>query len=105
MDNTFLPLLQRRGGTKDVRLITALSPLEGKGDFCYNAIVSKRKDRERVRTTGTVMRDGKLVKNNEVDKVKGQKVLNQELARVEFRKALTVIGGRLFGVRPRRQGD
>jgi len=64
--------------------------------------MGKRKDRERARETGMVMRDGKLVYIKDIEGEKREKSHQQELARVELHQALTVIGSRLFRVRPKR---
>ena len=52
-----------------------------------------------------VMRGGKLVHIYDLEEEKRAKTSQQELAQVELHQALTVIGGRLFGVKKRRYGE
>ncbi len=58
--------------------------------------MSKRRDKERAEK-GVLFRNGRLVPEAQAEEEKGKMSLIQ--AQVEFSKALTVIGGRLFGVR------
>lgn len=60
--------------------------------------MSKRRDRERTEK-GMLFRNGRLVPEVQVEEEKGK--MSPTQAQVEFSKALTVIGGRLFGVRRR----
>ncbi len=65
--------------------------------------MSKRKDRERAEG-GLLFRNGRLVPEAQAKEEKG---MSPTQLYMEFSKALTVVGGRLFGVRPRRypEGD
>ena len=66
--------------------------------------MSKRKDRERAEG-GLLFRNGRLVPEAQAKEEKGK--MSPTQLYIEFSKALTIIGGRLFGFRSRRypEGD